>query len=102
MLQVEGTATNLPAVTTSGTWIGDNAGGWYLDHTWPNPPQPTYWYYPWWGLIRPFPTPPEKHPFKCPVCEGAGRCGYGSLNDGKKCRPCKGKGIVWGPPKEAD
>jgi hypothetical protein len=37
-----------------------------------------------------FPPVSPRQPFKCPVCEGLTRV------NGKKCRACKGSGVVWG------
>jgi hypothetical protein len=38
-------------------------------------------------------------PHKCPVCEGKGVVPAGFYTDdvaNQKCRPCGGKGVIWG------
>lgn len=52
----------------------------------------------WEEYFRSLPTQ-NKNPHKCPLCEGVGEnaiCLNGVRIEIKKCKPCDGKGIVWG------
>lgn len=50
----------------------------------------------------------DLRPFRCPVCNGAGKCAdwgghWGTTSTGpmtRTCHSCSGTGVVWGPPEK--